>query len=163
MTIIDRQAQTSAERSTHENSVRDIVGIGIGPGNLGLAVAIEEQAPELDALFVEARPEFNWHPGMLLEGSNMQISFLKDLVTVRNPQSRFSFINYLHHSDRLIDFINRQTFTPERVEFADYLRWIADHITVDTQYNTTVTSIETLPELAADGARFVVHLSLIHI
>lgn len=39
MTIIDRQAQTSAERSTHENSVRDIVGIGIGPGNLGLAVA----------------------------------------------------------------------------------------------------------------------------
>lgn len=77
MTIIDRQAQTSAERSTHENSVRDIVGIGIGPGNLGLAVAIEEQAPELDALFVEARPEFNWHPGMLLEGSNMQISFLK--------------------------------------------------------------------------------------
>ncbi|WP_412101180.1 hypothetical protein [Corynebacterium aurimucosum] len=30
MTIIDRQAQTSAERSTHENSVRDIVGIGIG-------------------------------------------------------------------------------------------------------------------------------------
>ena len=98
MTIIDRQAQTSAERSTHENSVRDIVGIGIGPGNLGLAVAIEEQAPELDALFVEARPEFNWHPGMLLDGSNMQISFLKDLVTVRNPQSRFSFINYLHHS-----------------------------------------------------------------
>ena len=140
-TIIDRQAQTSAERSTHENSVRDIVGIGIGPGNLGLAVAIEEQAPELDALFVEARPEFNWHPGMLLEGSNMQISFLKDLVTVRNPQSRFSFINYLHHSDRLIDFINRQTFTPERVEFADYLRWIADHITVDTQYNLSLIHI----------------------
>lgn len=78
----------------------------------------------------------------------MQISFLKDLVTVRNPQSRFSFINYLHHSDRLIDFINRQTFTPERVEFADYLRWIADHITVDTQYNTTVTSIEPLVERA---------------
>ena len=163
MTIIDRQAQTSAEPSTHENSdrensVRDIVGIGIGPGNLGLAVAIEEQAPELDALFVEARPEFNWHPGMLLDGSNMQISFLKDLVTVRNPQSRFSFINYLHHSDRLVDFINRQTFTPERVEFADYLRWIADNIAADTQYSTTVTSIETLPEPAADGARFVVHV-----
>ena len=158
MTIIDRQAHTTAERSTQENSVRDLVGIGIGPGNLGLAVAIEEQAPYLDALFVEARPEFNWHPGMLLDGSNMQISFLKDLVTVRNPQSRFSFINYLHHSGRLVDFINRQTFTPERVEVADYLRWIADHITVDTQYNTTVTSIEMLPEQAADGARFVVHI-----
>ncbi|KAB3522843.1 SidA/IucD/PvdA family monooxygenase [Corynebacterium sp. zg254] len=157
MTTIDRLAQTNNEQPVQDSSVYDVVGIGIGPGNLGLAVAIEEEAPELTSLFLEARPEFNWHPGMLLDGANMQISFLKDLVTVRNPQSRFSFINYLHHRGRLMAFINRQTFTPERVEFADYLRWIADNISAKTQYNTTVTSVETLAKPAADGARFIVH------
>lgn len=157
VTIITRQTQINAERDFQGDAVRDIVGIGLGPGNLGLAVAIEEQAPELDVLFLEANSEFQWHPGMLLKGSNMQISFLKDLVTVRNPQSRFSFLNYLHHKGRLVDFINRQTFTPERVEFADYLRWIADRIVAETLYSTSVTSIDALVEPDDDGARFIVH------
>ncbi|POW13033.1 hypothetical protein PSTT_04038 [Puccinia striiformis] len=55
--------------------------------------------------------------------------FLKDLVTLRNPCSPFSFLNYLHCQKRLVDFINRATFTPTRLEFADYLAWVARHVT----------------------------------
>ncbi|KNZ44321.1 hypothetical protein VP01_928g5 [Puccinia sorghi] len=54
--------------------------------------------------------------------------FLKDLVTLRNPCSPFSFLNYLHCHDRLIDFTNRATFTPTRLEFADYLSWVARRV-----------------------------------
>lgn len=67
-------------------------------------------------------------PHCNIDGSRMQISFLKDLATLRNPCSRFTFLNYLHSQKRLIDFINRGTFTPTRLEFADYLAWVAREV-----------------------------------
>ncbi|MEL4165048.1 lysine N(6)-hydroxylase/L-ornithine N(5)-oxygenase family protein [Corynebacterium bovis] len=142
--------------------VRDVVGVGFGPGNLGLAVALEEENPGLDALFLESRDHFAWHPGMLLPGANMQISFLKDLATVRNPRSRYTFTNYLRERGRLVDFINRQTFTPERVEFTDYLAWVAATVEADVRYGAQVVAVEKIDtdgaddraaEGAADGAR----------
>jgi L-ornithine N5-oxygenase len=57
--------------------------------------------------------------------SELQISFLKDLVTLRNPTSPYSFVNYLKAHGRLVDFINLGTFYPCRMEFNDYLRWVA--------------------------------------
>ena len=33
---------------------------------------------------------------MLLEDATMQVSFLKDLVTLRNPASEYGFLSYLH-------------------------------------------------------------------
>ena len=54
---------------------------------------------------------------MMLDGAKMQISFLKDLATLRNPSSTYSFISYLHAHGRLATFVNLSTFTPSRVEF----------------------------------------------
>ena len=73
--------------------VYDVIGIGFGPANLALAIAMEEAAPEAQwrRLFLEAKPSYAWHPGMLLEGSMLQVTVLKDLVTVENPRSRFTF------------------------------------------------------------------------
>ncbi len=150
-------------------TTRDVVGVGFGPGNLGLAIAMSEyddadqNSPPLDAVFLERRHTFGWHPGMLLPGTNMQISFLKDLVTQRNPRSRFTFVNYLVEKDRLTGFINRQTFTPERVEFADYLSWVADHVAADVRYSRNVIGIEQVDPHDADapaGARFRVVTTL---
>ena len=79
--------------------IHDLIGIGFGPSNIALAIALDEQrqaGQAKDALFIERQPCFAWHPHMLLENAHMQISFLKDLVTPRNPGSRFSFLNYLH-------------------------------------------------------------------
>src|ERR1700752_2165253 len=73
----------------------------------------------ITAEFVEAKPELGWHTGMRIPGATMQISFLKDLVTQRNPQSTFTFLNYLTERGRLTEFINYKTFFPSRLEFHD--------------------------------------------
>nr|WP_238356691.1 SidA/IucD/PvdA family monooxygenase [Kribbella italica] len=64
---------------------------------------------------MERQRGFGWHRGMLIEDATMQVSFLKDLVTLRNPASEFTFLTYLHSKGRLVDFINHKTlFPPER-------------------------------------------------
>ncbi len=117
-----------------ERSVHDLIGVGFGPSNLALAIAIAEHnagvrrtpgARGVTAAFVERQRGFGWHRGMLLEDATMQVSFLKDLVTLRNPQSDFSFLCYLQSRNRLVDFINQKNFFPSRVEFHDYLQWAA--------------------------------------
>ncbi|NYS19794.1 SidA/IucD/PvdA family monooxygenase [Streptomyces sp. SJ1-7] len=65
----------------------DLLGIGFGPSNLALAVCAREQKLPLSCLFVERQDTVAWHPGMLIDGARMQISFLKDLVSLRNPSS----------------------------------------------------------------------------
>lgn len=127
-----------------------VLGIGYGPANLALAIALAERsAGALPSSFVEAQPEFGWHRGMLLPGSRMQVSFLKDLVTLRNPQSRFTFVNYLAERGRLVDFINRQTFFPGRDEFHDYLDWAQQAVAADVSYGAAVVGIQA----AATGFR----------
>ena len=74
--------------------------------------------------------------------SELQISFLKDLVTLRNPTSPYSFVNYLKAHGRLVDFINLGTFYPCRMEFNDYLRWVASHFAAQSRYGEEVLAIE---------------------
>ena len=125
--------------------IHDLIGIGFGPSNLALAIALQEagehQAP-LDALFIERQPRFAWHPGMLLDHAHMQISFLKDLATLRNPASRYTFLNYLHAKERLQDFINLKTFYPSRHEFNDYLQWAASHFESSCAYGEEVIDVQ---------------------
>ncbi|WP_104198178.1 lysine N(6)-hydroxylase/L-ornithine N(5)-oxygenase family protein [Cryobacterium sp. M15] len=142
--------------------MRDVIAVGLGPANLGLAAAIDEanrDGSALDALFVDRRSHFDWHPEMLLPSSVMQVSFLKDLVTQRNPNSPFSFISYLHARGRLNDFINRQTFFPSRQEFVDYLSWVSDSVSPEIRWRTEVTSIDVVDNVCVvrgvrDGISF---------
>lgn len=55
-------------------------------------------------------------------------SWLKDLATLRNPQSPMTFLNYLHFEGRLISFINNVSPIPSRKEFSDYLVWAANYV-----------------------------------
>lgn len=126
--------------STAEH-VHDLVGIGFGPSNLSLAIALREQDAELDAVFLEKQPAFGWHRGALIEGTTMQVSFLKDLATMRNPSSEFSFLNYLQDRGRLVDFINHKTMFPSRVEFHDYLEWAAACFTGQVEYGAEVVAV----------------------
>jgi L-ornithine N5-oxygenase len=132
----------------------DVIGIGFGPSNLALAVALHERGSHLRAGFLEAKPAFAWHPDMMLDGTDMQVSFLKDLVSLRNPRSGFSFLSYLQAKGRLSRFINRKTFFPSREEFNDYLGWIAGQFT-NCRYDSRVTGIEPV----RSGER-VTHLAI---
>ena len=127
--------------------VHDLIGIGFGPSNLALAIALDEHRQagnRFDALFIERQPAFAWHKDMLLDNAHMQISFLKDLATLRNPASRFTFVSYLHQKGRLQDFINLKTFFPSRHEFNDYLGWAAGHFSDRCAYGEEV--LEVMPE-----------------
>lgn len=117
----------------------DLLGIGFGPSNLALAIALAEL--DRDAVFVEAQPEFGWHRGMLLPGARMQIPFLKDLATLRNTKSQFTFLNYLSEHDRIVEFIGRHTLFPSRLEFHDYLEWAAAGIGADVRYGQRVVEV----------------------
>ncbi|MFD1815427.1 lysine N(6)-hydroxylase/L-ornithine N(5)-oxygenase family protein [Rhodococcus gannanensis] len=130
--------------------VHDLVGVGFGPANLALAIAIEENAPSLDAVFVERQHHFHWHPGMLLDGARMQVAFPKDLATFRNPTSSYSFFNYLFEHGRLVDFVNHQTFFPTRHEFNHYLTWAAERVAADVRYATEVVDVT-----AVDGGNLL--------
>ncbi|MEJ3748217.1 lysine N(6)-hydroxylase/L-ornithine N(5)-oxygenase family protein [Actinomycetes bacterium KLBMP 9797] len=123
----------------------DVVGVGFGPSNLALAIALAEQDIPLAAVFLERQPRFGWHRGMLLDDATMQVSFLKDLVTLRNPSSAFTFLRYLHGKGRLIDFINHKNLFPLRVEFHDYLEWAAAQVEDQVRYGHEVVGLAPAP------------------
>jgi L-ornithine N5-monooxygenase len=140
--------------------VLDVVGIGFGPSNLALAIALDEaeaatatagtatndaNGRRTRARFFERQPRFGWHRGMLIDDATMQVSFLKDLVTLRNPASGHSFVAYLHDRGRLVDFVNHKTLFPLRIEFHDYLEWAAERMAAFVSYSREV--IDVLPVL----------------
>ncbi|MFD9716477.1 lysine N(6)-hydroxylase/L-ornithine N(5)-oxygenase family protein [Streptomyces sp. NPDC059076] len=140
---------------TREPEMYDVVGIGFGPSNLSLAVALEEQQTPLKAVFFERQPTLSWHRGMLMSGTKMQVSFLKDLATFRNPVSEFSFVSYLHAKGRLARFVNNQDFFPSRQEFHSYLEWAAAKVAHRVSYNSRVTAVQLPPAHGKGPARHV--------
>lgn len=137
--------------SQQSEQVYDLIGVGFGPANMALAVVLEEleeERPEQRAsrLFLEARPSHCWHPGMLLDDSLLQITVLKDLALVRNPRSRFTFLSYLHEKGRLYEFLNLRDLFPSRLEFNDYLGWVAGELAQRVRYGRRVTAIRPRPE-----------------
>lgn len=100
----------------------DAVGVGIGPFNLSVAALMHPL--ELRSRFFERRGDFNWHPGLLFPEATIQVSFLKDLVTLADPTSAFSFLCFLFSHKRLYRFINANFPRVTRVEFNQYLRWV---------------------------------------
>ncbi|MEV5883309.1 SidA/IucD/PvdA family monooxygenase [Streptomyces sp. NPDC052020] len=106
---------------------RDLVGIGIGPFNLSLA-ALAHPLAELDTAFYDRSPAFRWHPGLLIDDSTIQVPFLADLVTLADPASPWTFLNYLKTRERLFPFYFAERFHIRRTEYDAYCRWVADSL-----------------------------------
>ncbi len=110
-----------------ENNMYDLIGVGIGPFNLSLAALLDDHE-EVDSLFFEQTPQFDWHPGMLIEGTKMQVPFLADLVTMANPKSHYSFLNYISEHDRMYPFYFLQRLDIPRREYNDYCQWVVGQL-----------------------------------
>jgi lysine N6-hydroxylase len=123
----------------------DFVGIGLGPFNLGLA-CLTEPIAGLDGVFLDSKPDFEWHAGMFLDGAHLQTPFMSDLVTLADPTSPYSFLNYLKEKGRLYPFYIRENFYPLRIEYDDYCRWAASKLS-SVRFNTTVTEVTYEDEL----------------
>jgi L-ornithine N5-monooxygenase len=106
-------------------TILDIAGIGFGPSNLALAIALEECGWNPSRLFLERAPSVNWQEELLLPGSDIQHHALRDLITPVNPRSRFGFLSYLQAHGRLLDFLNLPQHYAYRTDYAAYVRWAA--------------------------------------
>ncbi|MGX1507762.1 UNVERIFIED_CONTAM: L-ornithine N5-oxygenase [Streptomyces graminofaciens] len=152
--------------------IHDLIGIGFGPSNVAMAIALSEhnagvgRQEAVTAHFFERQPRFGWHRGMLIDDATMQVSFLKDLVTLRNPTSEFSFLCYLKSQGRLIDFVNHKNLFPLRVEFHDYFEWAAakvddmvsyGHEVVDVRPVVRAGVVQYVDVTARSGTELVVH------
>jgi lysine N6-hydroxylase len=104
----------------------DAVGVGVGPFNLSLAALL---APtDFKARFFDRSADFQWHPGLLFPEATIQVSYLKDLVTLVDPTSQYSFLAFLRAHKRLYRFINRTEIRVSRKEFNQYLQWVAGRL-----------------------------------
>ncbi|MEE1820571.1 lysine N(6)-hydroxylase/L-ornithine N(5)-oxygenase family protein [Streptomyces sp. NPDC056362] len=152
--------------------IHDLIGIGFGPSNVAMAIALSEHNARVGrheavtAHFFEQQPAFGWHRGMLIDDATMQVSFMKDLVTLRNPTSEYSFLCYLQSKGRLIDFVNHKNLFPLRVEFHDYFEWAAAKVDDMVSYGHQVVAVEPvvhdgvveyLDVTARSGDEVVVH------
>jgi lysine N6-hydroxylase len=103
----------------------DAVGVGAGPFNLSLAALLAPTG--FKARFFDKSAEFEWHPGLLFPEATIQVSYLKDLVTLADPTSQYSFLAFLRAHKRLYRFINRSG-NVSRMEFNQYLQWAAGRL-----------------------------------
>ena len=152
---VDPDIPPTTPTSSSSDDIYDLICVGFGPASLSIAIALHDAletrrplpglhnirttAPKV--LFLERQEKFGWHTGMLLPGTKMQISFVKDLATMRDPRSHFTFLNYLHEKGRLAQFTNLDTFTPQRREYADYMGWCASHFEDSVQYSQEVVEV----------------------
>lgn len=147
--------------STPADELHDLLCVGFGPASLAIGIALHDamdptlncaspgRAFQPKVCFLERQTQFAWHSGMLVPGSRMQISFIKDLATLRDPRSSFTFLNYLHNKNRLIHFTNLGTFLPARMEFEDYMRWCAQRFENVVSYGEEV--VDVAPGSKTDG------------
>ncbi|MDZ5783269.1 lysine N(6)-hydroxylase/L-ornithine N(5)-oxygenase family protein [Marinococcus luteus] len=124
--------------------IYDVVGIGIGPFNLGMA-ALVENVPEVNGLFLDENDRFEWHGGMLLDGTSLQVPFLADLVTLADPKSPYSFLQYLQEKERLYHFYFYEKFHIPRREYNDYCRWAAEKLS-SCRFGQRVVQVDFLKE-----------------
>ncbi|MBM7776225.1 lysine N6-hydroxylase [Actinokineospora baliensis] len=99
----------------------DLVGVGIGPANLSLAALAS--GVDVRARFFDRAPAFHWHPGLLIDGTTLQVPFLADLVSLVDPTHPLSFLAYLRDKGRLFPFYFAERFHIPRAEYDDYCRW----------------------------------------
>lgn len=122
------------------STTHDFIAIGVGPFNLGLA-ALTAPIEDLNGVFLDSKPEFEWHPGMLLETAELQTPFMSDLVTLADPTSPYSFLNYLKETGRLYSFYIRTSLFPLRAEYSDYCRWAVSKLD-NVRFGHCVTAVE---------------------
>ncbi|GAA3301230.1 SidA/IucD/PvdA family monooxygenase [Dactylosporangium vinaceum] len=104
-----------------------VAGVGAGPANLSLAALFPAANLGRAALF-DSQPGPAWHPALLSPGVRMQTSWMKDLVSLVDPQHPLTFMNYLVTTGRLFALLNAQFDTIPRMEYVRYLTWAARRI-----------------------------------
>ncbi|CAL9432013.1 MULTISPECIES: lysine N(6)-hydroxylase/L-ornithine N(5)-oxygenase family protein [Streptomyces] len=124
----------------HDSPHYGCIGVGVGPANLSLASLLHGDQ-SIPSLFLEQKEYFSWHDGQQLPGTTLQVSMLKDLVSLADPTNRFSFLSYLHAHGKIYHFINAQFDAMPRQEYRNYLRWASEQ-NENVLFNEKVLSVD---------------------
>ena len=127
----------------------EAVGVGVGPFNLSLAALLAPTG--FQSRFFDRSAGFRWHPGLLFPEATIQVSYLKDLVTLVDPSSQYAFLAFLRAHKRLYRFINRTENRVSRKEFNQYLQWVAGRLP-NVEFGAEVR------EVTLDRQSFSLHL-----
>lgn len=142
--------QTADTADAGSETIHDVVGIGLGPFNLGFAALVEgSDEVDLDAVLLEQKPAFAWHEGMLIRGTTLEVPFLADLVTLADPTSPYSYLNYLRETDRIYEFYFYETFQTPRREYDAYCRWVAEQLET-ARFSRCVVDVEPVDHPSAN-------------
>jgi lysine N6-hydroxylase len=108
--------------ATHEKRHYHCIGIGVGPANLSLA-SLMHSHPDITNIFLDKKEGFSWHDGQQMPDASIQVSMLKDLVSLSEPTNVFSFLAYLYEHGRIYHYLNARFDAVPRQEFRNYLAW----------------------------------------
>lgn len=126
--------------------IYDIIGIGIGPFNLSFA-ALSHNLP-LKTIFFDKTPYFDWHRGVMIPRSTLQVPYLADLVTPVEPTNPFSYLNYLVTTQNLLRYCIKETFYTTRKEYNDYCQWVAKQLP-ELKFDSNVKSVQYINDIEA--------------
>ncbi|MFL6163792.1 MAG: lysine N(6)-hydroxylase/L-ornithine N(5)-oxygenase family protein [Jatrophihabitantaceae bacterium] len=135
---------------TRAQTVYDVVGVGIGPANLSLAALLTSVPEQPLGAFIERSASFRWHAGLMVPSAEMQVHFLKDLVTPVDPTNPYSFLAFLVDTRRFYRLLVTGRSRVPRKEFEQYFRWAASRLP-RLQFGTEALGLEWQRD------RFVVH------
>jgi len=113
--------------NNNNNNIHTVIGVGIGPFNLGLA-ALLDPVKDVSAVFFDQKETFNWHPGLLLDYVTLQTPFLCDCVSMADPTSPYSLLNFYKKTGRLYQFYIRENFFILRKEYNLYCKWVSQQL-----------------------------------
>lgn len=111
----------------------DVVGIGFGPANIALAALLDDEGLFPNSIFLDRSDNPVWQEEMLFENaldihSNIQNIPHRDLATLRSPRSKYTFMNYLHATGKLVNHLNMDLMMPMRPDFAGYIGWVSNQL-----------------------------------
>ena len=112
----------------HASPTYEVVCIGFGSKALALAAAQADHNSTQSVLILERKSHYD---GDLSAGSPTKAigsSFLRDLITLHNPRSDFTFINFLFSEGLLVGFANASQMKPSRLLVGRYMVWVAKKI-----------------------------------
>ncbi|CAG8975235.1 hypothetical protein HYALB_00011935 [Hymenoscyphus albidus] len=127
------------------SQVLDLVCVGFGTNSLALATAVKDNNSSSNVLFLEQKPEFRANSGS--SSRHMDVSFMHDLATLRDPTSEFTFLSYLQQQGKMNEFVealSESSSGPLRGDFEEYLGWAAAKCSDLVAYGQQVISVESL-------------------
>ncbi|MFC8453793.1 SidA/IucD/PvdA family monooxygenase [Kitasatospora sp. NPDC057223] len=133
--------------------VYSVLGVGFGPANLSLAVALDEYDFAGRSQFIERADRFQWQEEQLLPGADIQNNPFRDLVMPANPNSRHTFVKYLASRGRLTSYLHLNAKFPLRRDYAGYLGWVAEAFGAGVDYGQSAARVSVAEQGDADVFR----------